>query len=212
MLAMNRALILSFVLLVGACARQPICKPWSPTAAANANAPIADRDDGTVAIAAPNPDDTWTSVVGEGRVPASDASDDAASAPAARPRPKVAAAPRDRTASALRPTATPADRPAKPAANPMLPEARKFYAGRCVPCHGSAGRGDGPTGVALTPKPRNFTDRAWQRSVTDLHIEKVILQGGPSVGKSPLMPPHGDLSGKPELLAAMREVVRGFGR
>lgn len=93
-----------------------------------------------------------------------------------------------------------------------LAEASKFYAGRCVPCHGTQGRGDGPAGGALNPHPRNFTDRAWQGTVTDAHIEKTILQGGPSVGKSPLMPPHADLNGKPELLAAMRTVIRGFGR
>lgn len=214
---MNRILTLSFALLVGACARQPICKPWSPTTAASA-APAAAPDDGTVAVAAASPDETWTSVVGEGAIASADANDAsraAGPAPGPHRHAKPATRPADEHAghvAATKPAASPADKPAKPAANPLLPDAKKFYAGRCVPCHGASGKGDGPTGVALTPKPRNFTDRSWQRTVTDLHIEKAILQGGPAVGKSPLMPPHGDLSGKPELLAAMREVVRGFGR
>lgn len=214
---MNRVLTLSFALVLGACARQPICKPWSPTTAASA-APAAAPDDGTVAVAAANPDETWTSVVGEGAIATADANAASeaagpASGPSRKAKPATkAAAEHAGHAAATKPAAPAADKPAKPGANPLLPDAKKFYAGRCVPCHGASGKGDGPTGVALTPKPRNFTDRAWQRTVTDLHIEKAILQGGPAVGKSPLMPPHGDLSGKPELLAAMREVVRGFGR
>jgi hypothetical protein len=211
---MQRLTLLSIILAAGACARQPICKPWSPATAATAAA-AAPPDDGTTPLAGADAEDAWTSVVGA--APAVADADDAHAAHAVRPRrvakverkpatPKPVAAPPATTAAAAAPAA------AKPAPNPRLGEAKKFYAGRCVPCHGPAGRGDGPTGLALDPHPRNFTDRGWQKTVTDLHIEKVILQGGPSVGKSPLMPPHGDLSDKPELLAAMREVVRGFGR
>src|SRR5262245_5166468 len=32
----------------------------------------------------------------------------------------------------------------------------KSYVKYCVPCHGTAGHGDGPTGVALKPRPRDF--------------------------------------------------------
>lgn len=170
-------------------------------------------------VASAGADDAWTSVVGEGpqvvatseptarRRPRAVVASTTA-APAAAPAPARAETPKVAAAAAA---PAPAAKPAKPAPNPKLAEARSFFAGRCVPCHGASGRGDGPAGNALNPHPRNFTDRTWQKSVTDTHIEKVILQGGPSVGKSPLMPAHADLK-DPVMLSAMREVVRGFSR
>lgn len=221
---MKRLALLSVLLGSVSCASQPICKPWSPDAAgagaapapapAEAAAPVV--DDGTVVLAAAREDESWTSVVGEGPAPAEGGPArrrprPAASAPASAPEAAPAvAAPAAAKPAAAKP-ASAAAAPAKPAANPKLAEGRSFFAGRCVPCHGTSGRGDGPAGGSLTPRPRNFTDRAWQKSVTDTHIEKVIFQGGPSVGKSPLMPAHADLK-DPVLLSAVREVVRGFGR
>ncbi len=81
---------------------------------------------------------------------------------------------------------------------------------RCAPCHGETGHGDGPASVALTPKPRNYTDGTWQKSVKDEDIKKTILYGGAAVGKSPIMPASPDLDGKPEL-DGLVAVVRSFG-
>ena len=61
------------------------------------------------------------------------------------------------------------------------------------------------------PKPRNFSNADWQKSVTDGHIEKIILGGGPSVGKSVLMPPNPDLATKPDVVKALRAKVRSLG-
>ena len=87
-------------------------------------------------------------------------------------------------------------------------EADKIFAGRCVTCHGSKGEGDGPGSAALTPKPRNFTDPAWQASVTDDHITKIIQYGGAAVGKSPTMPGNPDLMSKPEVVQALVAHIR----
>lgn len=57
----------------------------------------------------------------------------------------------------------------------------------CATCHGPTGQGDGPGGAALNPKPRNYTDKEWQKSTKDADIFKVIKEGGAAVGKSPLM-------------------------
>jgi cytochrome c553 len=57
----------------------------------------------------------------------------------------------------------------------------------CTSCHGTSGKGDGPAGASLNPKPRDFTDQAWQKATDDATIAKVIKLGGPSIGKSPLM-------------------------
>ncbi|MFT3773273.1 MAG: urate hydroxylase PuuD [Minicystis sp.] len=90
--------------------------------------------------------------------------------------------------------------------------AKNIYNDRCVICHGAAGGGDGPTAAGLTPKPRNFSDAAWQSAKTDDAIGKAIVGGGQAVGLSPLMPPNPDLEKKPEVLAELVKVVRGFKR
>jgi mono/diheme cytochrome c family protein len=92
-----------------------------------------------------------------------------------------------------------------------MQEAQDIYKTRCTMCHGPSGKGDGPAGAALNPKPRDLGDQAWQKSVADEHIEKIILSGGAAVGKSPLMPASPDLSAKPDVIRALRVMVRNFG-
>ena len=65
---------------------------------------------------------------------------------------------------------------------------------------------------ALTPKPRNYTDKTWQASVTDDQIRKTIVMGGAAVGKSPVMPAQPQLKEKPEVVAALVQIIRTFGR
>lgn len=89
-------------------------------------------------------------------------------------------------------------------------EAKSIFAMRCATCHGAGGHGDGAAAVAMNPKPRSFADAEWQKSVTDQHIEQIIVGGGPAVGKSPLMPPNPDLSSKPDVVKALRAMVRSF--
>lgn len=80
----------------------------------------------------------------------------------------------------------------------------------CVTCHGATGKGDGPGAAALNPKPRSFADASWQASVTDEHIEKVIVEGGAAVGLSAGMAPNPDLADKPEVVKELRKRVRSF--
>lgn len=91
-------------------------------------------------------------------------------------------------------------------------EAKQLFATRCAVCHGPEGRGDGPGGIALDPKPRNYHNPAWQDSVSDKEIETAILYGGAAVGRSPAMIANPDLGSKPEVVAALREIVRNFGK
>ena len=65
------------------------------------------------------------------------------------------------------------------------------YAQICATCHGETGRGDGPGGITLKPKPRNLRDASYMSALSDEHLFKVIDKGGPSVGKSVFMPPWG---------------------
>ncbi|MCX5745654.1 MAG: c-type cytochrome [Proteobacteria bacterium] len=87
--------------------------------------------------------------------------------------------------------------------------AAQVFATRCVPCHGSTGNGDGVASATLNPKPRKFNDGAWQTSVTDEYIEKIIKFGGAAVGKSPAMPNNPDLSDQ-TVISGLKDIVRGF--
>jgi cytochrome c5 len=102
---------------------------------------------------------------------------------------------------------------ASPAAGPELPggsAANQIFKTRCIVCHGASGHGDGPGAAALKVKPRNYTDGAWQKSVTDADLEKIIVAGGGAVGKDPGMPPNPDLKTKPDVVAGLVEIVRSF--
>jgi len=70
----------------------------------------------------------------------------------------------------------------------------KLYQARCSPSHGPDGKAATPTAQALTPKPRDHTDGAYMNQLSNEHLAKVIKNGGPSVGKSQIMPAHPDLN------------------
>jgi len=82
----------------------------------------------------------------------------------------------------------------------------------CATCHGTDGRGHGPGAAQLNPKPRDYTDKAWQASVTDDQIAKTIVMGGAAVGKSPMMPAQPQLREKPAVVMALVNIVRGFSK
>ncbi|HMY56685.1 MAG TPA: c-type cytochrome [Pseudomonadota bacterium] len=100
-----------------------------------------------------------------------------------------------------------------PAISPQAKqEAQEIFASRCAVCHGAQGAGDGAGSAGLTPKPRNFQDKAWQGSVKDDYIVSIIKSGGAAVGKSPAMPPNPDLAEKTEVLNALAAHVRGLAK
>jgi mono/diheme cytochrome c family protein len=101
--------------------------------------------------------------------------------------------------------------PAAPAASASADDPKEVFKTRCVMCHGESGKGDGAAAAALNPKPRNYGDAEWQKSVTDDQIKKAITGGGASVGKSALMPAQPDLANKPEVLDGLVKIIRGFG-
>jgi mono/diheme cytochrome c family protein len=98
----------------------------------------------------------------------------------------------------------------EPTAAPTPVTADLIFSTRCATCHGQDGKGDGPAAQALNPKPRNYSDPEWQKSVTDAQIKKTIVEGGAAVGKSPLMAPNADLADKPVVLDELVKIVRGF--
>ena len=60
---------------------------------------------------------------------------------------------------------------------PDLMRGATLYPVQCAACHGRSGHGDGPVGLALSPRPVDFTNsqRADQRSALSLY--EVITQG-----------------------------------
>jgi len=101
-----------------------------------------------------------------------------------------------------------------PAGGGLSPEARaeaeQLWTTLCITCHGANGEGDGPVAASFPVKPRSFKDREWQKQTSDESIAKVIVEGGASIGKSPLMPANPQLAGKPEVVQALVQKVRSF--
>ena len=121
----------------------------------------------------------------------------------AQPTPSPAAAPGATTA----PAAAAAD---DTAGSPAEAQAATIFKTRCSTCHGMDGKGNGPASITLNPKPRNYTDPAWQKSVTDDHIREIIVKGGAALGKSPNMLANPDLADKPDVVTALMKKVRSF--
>ncbi len=75
-----------------------------------------------------------------------------------------------------------------PAAAADLGAAKKDFVRFCSKCHGTEGKGDGPQADALTTKPRDFTDCARMKALTDDTLFTAIKDGGEAVRLSKDMP------------------------
>jgi cytochrome c oxidase cbb3-type subunit III len=80
---------------------------------------------------------------------------------------------------------------------------QEVYRHYCQICHGEHGKGDGFNSGRLEPRPHDFTDATFWQQTTDERVYYAVAQGGPSVGKSVLMPAWGHTLTKGQL----RDVV-----
>lgn len=128
-----------------------------------------------------------------------------------QPPPPSSGAPNATTETGPRGATAPTPAPTPVATNEPS-EAQRLFLSRCAMCHGETGAGNGPASANLDPKPRNYTDPAWQASVTDDDLKKIILQGGQAVGKSASMPGQPDLADRPEIVAELVAIIRGFAK
>jgi high-affinity iron transporter len=108
----------------------------------------------------------------------------APAAPQAAPAPE-AAAPGPYTPSALAQTAyaaaaaAGADKTPNPKAGnaEAIAKGKAVFANKCVSCHGNDGKADGPTALALNPRPANFHDKGrWDH--TPVGTKHWILKNG----------------------------------
>ncbi len=91
-----------------------------------------------------------------------------------------------------------------------IKSADQKFATLCSTCHGLTGKGDTDMAKALKPSPRDFSNLAWQKSVSDEHIAKVIKEGGAANGLSPSMAPWGAIVSDGEIKALVAK-IRKFG-
>jgi len=110
------------------------------------------------------------------------------------------------------PNAKPESGPSHPRPGAEPSQAQATFNTICVMCHGPDGTGNGPAASTLNPKPRNYTDPAWQASVTDTQLKEIIVKGGAAVGKSPAMPGNPNLQDHPEVVDGLVQIIRGFGK
>ena len=85
---------------------------------------------------------------------------------------------------------------------------KAYYVQTCIPCHGEGGQGDGAASANLVPKPRDLTDSAWQASVDDEYLHKIVQYGGAAVGKAATMPANPVLGSQPEVLDGVVAYIR----
>lgn len=75
--------------------------------------------------------------------------------------------------------------PANAQANPIVPDTKSVAAGQalfsnyCVPCHGESGKGDGPLGLTLNPRPADLSYHAIPGVHTDAQLFEWITNGVP---------------------------------
>lgn len=68
---------------------------------------------------------------------------------------------------------------------------RTVYRHYCQICHGEGGKGNGFNSSRLQRTPRDFTDAKFWKQTSEERLHYAVAQGGPSVGKSDLMPAWG---------------------
>ncbi len=76
----------------------------------------------------------------------------------------------------------------------LVSQGKGLYDTNCAVCHGTAGKGDGVGGMALTPKPRDFTSdgASWTFGNTAKSIYHTLYAGSPGTGMAAYksMPPE----------------------
>jgi high-affinity iron transporter len=97
------------------------------------------------------------------------------------------------------------------AASPALgaDKARETFTELCSICHGTGGKGDGPSAAGLNPRPADFTNCATMQAQSDAVLFTIIKRGGQGAGRSTVMPAWGEALSDGQIRDLV-SVVRGF--
>jgi mono/diheme cytochrome c family protein len=79
----------------------------------------------------------------------------------------------------------------------------QIFMNRCATCHGDEGKGDGPMGAALNPRPANLSNRAEATFYSDAGMVEIIVNGVPG---NMMMPQFGLQLSEQEILAVFNHV------
>ncbi len=80
-----------------------------------------------------------------------------------------------------------------PANAPSISRGREIYQAACASCHGTAGRGDGPAGRSLDPRPADLADAAGLRGSSPLDFYRRVTIGVAGTAMAPyehVLPPE----------------------
>jgi mono/diheme cytochrome c family protein len=61
----------------------------------------------------------------------------------------------------------------------VIAHGAQVFANNCAVCHGPKGLGDGPAGMSLNPKPRNFVEGKWAGGGDSISLFKTVQNGRP---------------------------------
>lgn len=92
--------------------------------------------------------------------------------------------------------------------DPHRQAAHELWIRECADCHGLTGAADGRLAAGLARRPHSFADAC--HPISDEWVARVILEGGGGFGGDRAMREHHELAQRPEVLAALVEVVQGF--
>lgn len=59
----------------------------------------------------------------------------------------------------------------------LLKQGKASYEANCAACHGDTGKGDGPAGAALEPKPRDLVKGAFKKGIQPAQVFQTISKG-----------------------------------
>ncbi len=63
------------------------------------------------------------------------------------------------------------------ASDELVAHGKKLFKANCTMCHGNEGKGDGPAGMGLNPKPRNLIEGVWKMGAGSIAHFKVLQTG-----------------------------------
>jgi mono/diheme cytochrome c family protein len=76
---------------------------------------------------------------------------------------------------------------------------KALYRPLCGSCHGDKGLGNGPAAASLNPRPASFKAPEVAARLTSDAVYRLLKEGGPDAGLSPLMAPFAETLSEAQL-------------